>query len=262
LSLVTEDNGKIVGYALFSPYYMLLNDDSVRAVNLAPIGIEPNYQKQGIGGALIEEGHRIAQSKGYTVGFLLGHDTYYPRFGYKTGVYGVSSVELTRENLISGEVDLETRIPTQPDCVSLSPLILHEEYRVDFSILLSDSLLDWVSPNPNIQSTVYLRDRAVVGYSRLHKDEPDKPRMFLAFDNKTAHAMAAILMGDQASITLPLHPYSRSAEAFDVKPQITPWNAAMACSLAPNPFDDYYAQLQEGKRLPGRIIWPVAFDLA
>jgi hypothetical protein len=140
--------------------------------------------------------------------------------------------------------------------------MIHEEYRVDFAIVLSDSLLDWISPNPNITATVYLRDNAVVGYTRVHKDEPDKPRMFLAFDNKTAHAMAAMLMGDLPSITLPLHPYSRSAEAFDVKPHVTPWNAAMACRLAPSPFDDYHAQLQEGKRLPGRVIWPVAFDLA
>lgn len=262
LSLVAEVAGKIVGHALFSPYTIRLLGQDVRAVNLAPIAIEPDQQKQGIGGALIYEGHRIAKNKGYTVSFLLGHDTYYPRFGYKTGVYGVSSVEITRENLISFDLSLETRIPTQPDCVSLSALMIHEEYRVDFAIVLSDSLLDWISPNPNITATVYLRDNAVVGYTRVHKNEPNKPRMFLAFDNKTARAMAAMLISDLPSITLPLHPYSRSAEAFDVKPQVTPWNAAMACSLAPSPFDDYYAQLQAGSRLPGRVIWPVAFDLA
>jgi putative acetyltransferase len=263
LSLVAVVGHRIVGHALFSSYDMIIHD-SLRAVNLAPIGVEPNDQKQGIGKALIEEGHRIALSKGYKLSFLLGHDTYYPRFGYKTGVYGVSSVEVYREDLekTHPHQQLEVRPPKEVDCITVAGLMLHEEYHVDFAILPSNSLLEWISPNPNIHSTVYLRDGTVVGYTRIHKDEPDKPRMFLAYDNDAARAMAAMLIGDMASIILPLHPYSRSADAFTAKPKVDAWNAGMACSLAPGPFDDYYAQLQEGKRLPGRVIWPVAFDLA
>jgi putative acetyltransferase len=262
LSLVAEIDGRIVGHALFSPYTIRLLGQDVRTVNLAPIAIEPDTQKQGIGGALINEGHRIAQNKGYNVGFLLGHDTYYPRFGYKTGVYGVSSVEISRTQMPPVTTTLTSRPPIAADGFSLAALSSDDEADVDFAIMPSFSLLDWVSLNLNIKAAVYLRGEVVVGYTRVHKDEPEKPRMFLAADHDAARAMAALLMGDQPSITLPLHPYSKSAEAFDVKPQVTPWNAAMACSLAPSPFDDYYAQLQAGTRLPGRVIWPVAFDLA
>jgi hypothetical protein len=35
----------------------------------------------------------------------------------------------------------------------------------------------------------------------------------------------------------------------------------MACSLAPNPFDEYYAAVQKGKRTIGQVLWPVEFDL-
>ena len=39
-------------------------------------------------------------------------------------------------------------------------------------------------------------------------------------------------------------------------------DAAMACPLAPSPFDDYYAQVQAGTRLAGRVIWGVEFDIS
>jgi hypothetical protein len=229
-------------------------------VNLAPIGIETPYQRQGIGEALVQEGHRIAQSKDYVLSFLVGYETYYTRFGYKPDAYGSSSVTLGREHLHPSGLTLESRLPTEADCTSLFALSLGEEYHVDFALAQGESLVDWISLNPNIHCTVYVRDGMVVGYTRVHKDEPDKVRMFLAFDKNAAQTMAAMLIGDKPSITLPLHPYSKSAAAFEVKPQVIPWKSAMACSLAPSPFEDYYAQLQAGTRPPGRVIWPVAYD--
>jgi putative acetyltransferase len=262
LSLVAETDGQIVGHVLFTPQVIRLLDQPVKVVCLAPIAVEPDQHGKGIGSALIAEGHRIAREKGYTLAFLIGHDTYYPRFGYKTGVYGGSSVELTLDKISTDEMPLQARLAAAADTPALRELWVREEGGVDFSVDPGASRLDWTSPNPNIRSAVYTRDGVIVGYTRIHRDEPDKPRMFLAADDEAARAIAAMLIGDQLSLTLPLHPYSRSAGAFPVKPKVDAWNAAMACSLAPGPFDDYYAQLQEGKRLPGRVIWPVAFDLA
>lgn len=263
LSLVAEIDGRIVGHALFSPYTIRLSAQDVRAVNLAPIAVDTNQQKQGIGGALINEGHRIALSKSYSVSFLLGHDTYYPRFGYKTGVYGVSSVEIETNRLPANT--LQTRPPVEADISNLCGLWRHEEYGVDFSIFPGTSLLDWISPNPAITATVFLYKKRMVGYMRVHKDQPDKPRFFIAVNDvnrRFSEEMCSYLAQKYRcrSITLPLHPLSDSANYL--RPKVQPWKAGMACSLAPSPFDDYYAQLQEGKRLPGRVIWPVAFDLA
>ena len=52
------------------------------ALALAPVAVLPAYQKQGIGGKLIVEGHRIARELGHNVIILVGHPDYYPRFGY------------------------------------------------------------------------------------------------------------------------------------------------------------------------------------
>jgi putative acetyltransferase len=262
LSLVVEVEHRIVGHVLLSPYTVSFLGQSVKAVNIAPIGVDPLYQGQGIGDALVREGHRIARTKGYVLSFLVGYDTYYPRFGYKPAMYGLATLELQRDDVPPSSVILETRVPGEADCTGLYALSLGEEYHVDFALQQGESLVEWVSPNPNVQATVYLRNGIVAGYTRVHKNDPDKVRMFLAVDKEVARAMVMLLMGNRHSITLPLHPYSKSAAAFTLKPQVEAWNSAMACSLAPSPFDDYDAQLQAGKRPVGRVIWPVAFDFA
>jgi putative acetyltransferase len=261
LSLVAEHDNIVVGHVLFTPHTISLLEQPVSAVNLAPIAIAPAFQKHGIGSALIQEGHRIAREKGYTVSFLLGHTSYYPRFGYKTGVYGVSNVVVKKDDLPAmAEAELETRPPIPTDGLTLSNLQAHVDYNVDFALIPHISLLEWISPNPNIESTVYLRDEKIVGYARVDKNEPDKPRVFLAYNAETARAMAVKLMGNHDALALPIHPYSTLASVFGT-PQVQAWEAAMACSLVPDsPFDEFYAQLQRRERLPGRVIWPTAFD--
>ena len=78
LSLVAVDDGKIIGHILFTK--MKVGDASVLA--LAPLSVKPAYQKQGVGTALIREGHRIAKNLGYTYSVVLGSETYYPKIGY------------------------------------------------------------------------------------------------------------------------------------------------------------------------------------
>src|SRR5262245_46248871 len=88
LSLVAELDGRVIGHALFSPHTVRLLDQDVRAVNLAPIAVDPSMQRQGVGGRLIAAGHALARDKGYAFSFLLGHTSYYPRHGYLTRAYG------------------------------------------------------------------------------------------------------------------------------------------------------------------------------
>lgn len=79
LSLVAEDNGVITGHILFTK--MQVGDDTVLA--LAPLSVKPEYQRQGIGMALIQEGHRIAAALGYGYCVVLGSEIYYPKTGYQ-----------------------------------------------------------------------------------------------------------------------------------------------------------------------------------
>src|SRR5579871_3506574 len=57
LSLVAEEDGRVVGHVLFSPYRMQLLGQTVPIVTLAPLAVAPAYQGRGIGGALIAAGH-------------------------------------------------------------------------------------------------------------------------------------------------------------------------------------------------------------
>lgn len=82
LSLVAEANQKIVGYILLTKIIIETNTESVTSLALAPVAVLPAFQKKGIGGRLIEEAHRIAKELGYKSVILLGHENYYPKFGY------------------------------------------------------------------------------------------------------------------------------------------------------------------------------------
>ena len=49
---------------------------------LAPLSVVPEKQKQGVGAALIAEGHKKAKDLGYNYSVVLGSEKYYPKFGY------------------------------------------------------------------------------------------------------------------------------------------------------------------------------------
>lgn len=79
LSLVAEYNGNVVGHILFTE--IKVGDDTLIA--LAPLAVLPEMQNKGIGKLLIMEGHKIASQLDYKGSVVLGHETYYPKFGYK-----------------------------------------------------------------------------------------------------------------------------------------------------------------------------------
>lgn len=78
LSLVAEINGEIAGYIMFTEGKV--GNDVV--LILAPLSVSPKFKKQGVGTALIEEGHKIAKEMGYLYALVLGSEKYYPRVGY------------------------------------------------------------------------------------------------------------------------------------------------------------------------------------
>lgn len=98
LSLVAEQDGNIVGHILFTK--AAVGGRTVLA--LAPLAVLPAYQGQGIGAALIREGHRIAAELGYEYSLVLGSESYYPRFGYQAAeTFGIRApFEVPSENFM------------------------------------------------------------------------------------------------------------------------------------------------------------------
>ena len=99
LSLVAEIDGKIVGHIMFTKANV--NEETVIA--LAPLSVLPEYQRQGIGTALIKEGHRIAAKLGYPYSIVLGSERYYPRTGYQPAKkFGIRApFDVTDENFMA-----------------------------------------------------------------------------------------------------------------------------------------------------------------
>ena len=88
LSLVAEIHGEIVGHILFTK----VSVSRYTELALAPLSVLPAYQKQGIGMALIAEGHRIAGELGFGYAIVLGHAQYYPKAGYRPArLYGIKA---------------------------------------------------------------------------------------------------------------------------------------------------------------------------
>ncbi|MCP2045551.1 putative N-acetyltransferase YhbS [Pontibacter sp. HSC-36F09] len=118
LSLVAVKGVKVVGHILLTKLEIKNKQQLFESLSLAPVAVLPAYQHQGIGAMLIEQAHKVAKSLGYTSFILVGHENYYPRFGYKrASTFGITfpfevpdanamAVELVENGLagISGEV--------------------------------------------------------------------------------------------------------------------------------------------------------------
>lgn len=81
LSLLAFLEGQPVGHIIFTRAYFDPPVDVIGAI-LGPLAVIPSHQKEGIGGKLIETGLNILKSQGFDWVFVLGHSSYYPRFGF------------------------------------------------------------------------------------------------------------------------------------------------------------------------------------
>jgi predicted N-acetyltransferase YhbS len=83
LSLVAEVDGRIVGHAMLTKLMIKSGEKEYESLALAPVSVLPAYQNRGIGSALIHESLKIAKNLGFKSVIVLGHEKYYPRFGFK-----------------------------------------------------------------------------------------------------------------------------------------------------------------------------------
>lgn len=91
LSLVAEVDNQIVGYILLTKIGIVDDDKNVHtSLAMAPVAVLQTFQGKGIGTKLIEVAHDKAKELGFGSVVLLGHENYYPKFGYKqTKEFGI-----------------------------------------------------------------------------------------------------------------------------------------------------------------------------
>jgi putative acetyltransferase len=81
ISLVAELDGRVIGHIAFSP--VTISDDTPNWYGLGPVSVLPEYQRIGIGKAMILEGlARLKDLKAQGC-CLLGHPDYYRKFGFR-----------------------------------------------------------------------------------------------------------------------------------------------------------------------------------
>ena len=83
ISLVATVDTDVVGHILFTPVDIQDDERPGTAIALAPVAVLPEHQNRGIGSALVRKGLSNCEATGEHVVFVLGHTTYYPRFGFE-----------------------------------------------------------------------------------------------------------------------------------------------------------------------------------
>jgi putative acetyltransferase len=79
LSLVATLDGQVVGHIMYSP----LSVGEVTGAGLGPLAVVPEYQRQGIGSKLVMAGSEKLKYVGCPFVIVVGHASYYSRFGFK-----------------------------------------------------------------------------------------------------------------------------------------------------------------------------------
>ena len=81
ITLVAEVGGKIVGHIAFTPVSAKVSKNWLGYI-LAPLGVEPEHQRSGIGKKLIDSGIARITEKAVNVLFVYGDPEYYGKFGF------------------------------------------------------------------------------------------------------------------------------------------------------------------------------------
>ncbi len=83
LDYVAEIDGKIIGNIMYAKGRVVDGDNNYDVIGFGPLTVLPEYQKCGVGKALVTHTIDKAKELGYKVIVIFGHPDYYPRYGFK-----------------------------------------------------------------------------------------------------------------------------------------------------------------------------------
>jgi putative acetyltransferase len=86
VSLVAVEDATVVGHILFSRLHIDTDRGTINAAALAPMAVLPAFQNREIGSALVREGLDACRQSGETIVVVVGHQRFYPRFGFSAAL--------------------------------------------------------------------------------------------------------------------------------------------------------------------------------
>jgi hypothetical protein len=200
---------------------------------------------------------------------LVGHDTYYPRFGYRTHMFGRAAMRVALGPEVAAE-PLPARAPAASDLPALAALWRRWFDDVDLAWAPEEALTAWLSVDRTMRCQVLARDGEVVAYLRYRAAQPRHPVCVLARDAAALAGALALLRDlpgeDEAGeAILPVHPDAVATREMVAcgEPCVEPWSAGMILPLDEDhaALSAYIAQVQSGRRRPGLLIWPAEYEL-
>jgi putative acetyltransferase len=104
LALVAEIEGELVGHIVLSWLEAEIDGRRPRVLGLAPLGVRSDRQRRGVGSRLVDESISRARRLGADAIIVLGHPSYYPRFGFS------AALAATLKSPFSGEAFMALEI--------------------------------------------------------------------------------------------------------------------------------------------------------
>jgi putative acetyltransferase len=83
LSLLAIDKNEAVGHILFTRVFFANSENQPLMYILAPMSVKPEHQQKGVGSTMVKKGIEILKTRGAEMVFVLGHEKYYPKYGFK-----------------------------------------------------------------------------------------------------------------------------------------------------------------------------------
>lgn len=80
--LVATEDGALIGHILFADLSVQVDGRAVSSLALAEMAVDAGLQRSGVGSRLVAAGLEAAREMHIEAVLVLGHPTYYPRFGF------------------------------------------------------------------------------------------------------------------------------------------------------------------------------------
>jgi putative acetyltransferase len=86
-ALVAVRDAQVIGDVIFTPVIIEHAGEPIHGMGLGELGVLPAHQRQGAGSRLVNDGLNILRAAACPFVIVVGHASYYPRFGFEPGAH-------------------------------------------------------------------------------------------------------------------------------------------------------------------------------